>query len=664
MVSFAHERTPNERSVFPRAMLSPCDKVKDYEVIAPLGSGGMAMLYLARRRGVGGFSRLVTLKLVHQHLIADESIIKLFLDEARISAHVAHPNVVHVEEVGQCGDSYFIAMEYVHGVSLAELLARLTERRLRLRPKLCVWLAAQVAEALHAAHEAKGENGVPLDIVHHDVSPQNVLIGHTGHVKLIDFGIAKSQTENDHRAGRRGVLGKLRYMSPEQLRLERADRRTDVYALGVMLWEMLAGRSLFRCQRFDDERDWATRENPPPPSKYSKQAPTVLDRVVLKAIAFDPNERYDSAFQFRAALLRADPAAVQLDAPMVAVLMRKMLGDELDRRRASWPSEVAIEIEATAPDVTTAKKWSLDELTADNLGISAPGIEEDEPSSETRALGQSVSETRALSPSVSETPALSPSIGESVDEPTLAATPTAIRKYKQTTELAPSTALTAEKRSANGRTDIKALLGLGGAANGAGAAIGVIEATPNPQPQAATSLFESAKDTLEIAPSLAAYADAILGTRSGRAAVVGSVCLGLGIALGTLFAPTVTPELEPAPELTQRAAALDPRQQLSAAVAPSLRKQAVQAEPDPALTMRVEPAIFSDARDNATMANDPQEREHHVYLEPNHGATRRESHAYGTRRSAGHAKPSNKANPTSRASYSRRWQGKLVRASD
>src|SRR4051812_6229898 len=143
-------------------MLSPSDKVKDYEVIAPLGSGGMARLYLARRRGVGGFSRLVTLKLVHPHLIEDERIVKLFLDEARISAHVAHPNVVHVEEVGKFGDSYFIAMEYVHGVSLAELLARLNERRLRLRPKLCVWLAGQIAEALHAAHEARGENGAPL----------------------------------------------------------------------------------------------------------------------------------------------------------------------------------------------------------------------------------------------------------------------------------------------------------------------------------------------------------------------------------------------------------------------------------------------------------------------------------------------------------------------
>src|SRR5262245_2188096 len=157
-------------------------------------------------------------------------------------------------------------------------------------------------------------------------------------------------------------------MSPEQLRLERADRRTDVYALGVMLWEMLAGRNLLRCQRFDDERDWATRENPPPPSKYSAHSTPSLDRVVLKAIACEASERFDSAFQFRAALLRADPAAVKLDAPMVAGLLRTMLGDELDKRRANWPSEVAGELEVKAEGTNT---WKLEDLTAENPGLAA-----------------------------------------------------------------------------------------------------------------------------------------------------------------------------------------------------------------------------------------------------------------------------------------------------
>jgi serine/threonine-protein kinase len=362
-------------------MLSPGDRVKDYEVITPLRSGGMAMLYLARRRGVGGFSRLVALKLVHSHLLEDESINRLFLDEARISANIAHPNVVNVEEVGQSGGNYFIAMEYVHGVSLAELLESLVERRLRMSPKLCAWLAAHVAEALHAAHEATGENGVPLQIVHRDVSPQNVLISHTGHIKLIDFGIANSQQTSEHDGNGRSVLGKLGYMAPEQLRMQSADRRSDVYALGVTLWEMLTSRNLFRCKRIDDERDWATRESPPAPSKYSAIAMPALDRVVLKAIACNPDDRYDSALAFRAALLRAAPTAAQVDAPMFAALMRTMLGEELERRRANWPSDVNVELHLDNHE-GTSPALSLSELTAD-MGSSeesrVPLEDEDDP---------------------------------------------------------------------------------------------------------------------------------------------------------------------------------------------------------------------------------------------------------------------------------------------
>jgi serine/threonine protein kinase len=369
------------------SMFSRGDKVKEYEVIAPLRSGGMAMLYLARRRGVGGFSRLVALKTVHTHLADDAGINRLFLQEARIAASVAHPNVVNVEEVGESDGNYFMAMEYVHGVSLAELLVSLQKRRLRMSAKLCVWVAAHVAEALHAAHEATGENGAPLQIVHRDVSPQNVLIGHNGHVKLIDFGIAKSQRVSRHATGG-AVLGKLGYMAPEQLRVAPVDRRTDLYALGVMLWEMLTSRSLFRCIRIDDERDWDTRESPPPPSRYSPIATPALDRVVTRAIAFDANDRYASALEFRAALLAAEPAAAEVDAPRFAALMRNMLGDELERRRASFPSEVSVALELDAVD-TSGRGLNIEELTARLRSSEAPsppvvvqdgGIEEgDEP---------------------------------------------------------------------------------------------------------------------------------------------------------------------------------------------------------------------------------------------------------------------------------------------
>jgi serine/threonine protein kinase len=345
-------------------VLSPGDRVEDYEVIAPLRSGGMAMLYLARRRGVGGFSRLVALKLVHSHLMQDETIHQLFLNEARISAAVAHPNVVNVEEIGQAGDSYFIAMEYVHGVSLSELLLTLRERRLRMSQKLCVWVIAQIAEALHAVHEATSENGIPLQIVHQDVSPQNVLIGHTGHVKLIDFGIARSHQGGHTTQSGFAVLGKPGYMAPEQLQNQAADRRSDVYALGVMLWEMLTSRSLFRCQQLDDERDWALRECPVPPSAYAPISSTALDEVVLKALAPNPSQRFESAFEFRTALLRADASALLVDAPTFAMLMRSMLGHELERQRAKLPSEVSIQLDLDA-EAVTSRSVAVEELTAE-----------------------------------------------------------------------------------------------------------------------------------------------------------------------------------------------------------------------------------------------------------------------------------------------------------
>jgi serine/threonine protein kinase len=400
-------------------LLSPGDKLKDYEVIAPLTSGGMATLFLARRRGVGGFSRLVALKLVHQHLTEDSAMIKLFLDEARISAHVVHPNVVHVEEVGMEGGIYFIAMEYVHGVSLAQLLKRLADEKRRLSPKLCVWLAAQAAEALHAAHEAVGENGAPLHIVHRDVSPQNVLLGHTGHLKLIDFGIAKSQAALHHSEGGAAVLGKLRYMSPEQLHLTPVDKRTDVYALGVMLWEMLTSRSLLRCQRIDDPRDWAIRENPPPPSKYTPLSTSQLDRVVLKAIAHDASQRYENALQFRSALLRAEPSAARIDAPKIAAVMRAVLSDELDRQRANLPNEVTVQLDIGADGLEPKTEGSLAEFTTHIGNGSSNETDIDEDSEPTRIKSNTDPSIRldplpSYRPTQPSSPGLSPEAAQAI----------------------------------------------------------------------------------------------------------------------------------------------------------------------------------------------------------------------------------------------------------
>ena len=231
------------------AGLAAGSHVGGYEIVAPLRAGGMASLYLARRIGPAGFSRPVAIKVVHAHLASDRAFVEMFLDEARLSARIIHPNVVHVEELGEAGGSFFLAMEYVHGTSLSVFLGRLVESRRMLAPEAACAIAMKVADGLHAAHEAKDEQGEPLQVIHRDVSPQNVLIGLDGHVKLIDFGVAKArgrmqQTE----AG--SLKGKLRYMAPEQAWGRAIDRRIDVYALGVVLWETLTARRLFSAPKF------------------------------------------------------------------------------------------------------------------------------------------------------------------------------------------------------------------------------------------------------------------------------------------------------------------------------------------------------------------------------------------------------------------------------
>jgi len=220
-------------------------QVGSYDIVTRLRSGGMATLFLGRRQGPAGFRRHVAIKVVHEHLAADPTFVRMFLDEALLSARIQHPNVVHVEELGEADGTYFLVMEYVHGCTLSRLLKQLSKLGRRLSPDMAAWIAIQIAEGLHAAHDLTGDHGEALHVVHRDVSPQNVLLSETGHVKLIDFGVAKARGRA-LRTTSGSLKGKLAYMSPEQARGDDLDRRTDVYALGVVLWESLTGRRRFQ----------------------------------------------------------------------------------------------------------------------------------------------------------------------------------------------------------------------------------------------------------------------------------------------------------------------------------------------------------------------------------------------------------------------------------
>lgn len=312
-----------------------------YEIIAHLKSGGMATLYLGRRHPD---NRIYAIKVVNPELAEDEQSIQMFLDEARLSSRINHPNVVRVEELGEAKDTYFLAMEYVHGCSLAQLLQGLIRKRRRMSSELAVHVAMSVCDALYAAHELRGDDGRLLNVVHRDVSPQNILLAHTGDIKLIDFGIAKSQARMAASLTGISIRGKLRYMSPEHARAESVDLRSDIYALGIVLWETLTMRPLFWANTDFELLMTVQSPNVVPPSHYSPRVSVQLDQVLMAALAPDRDDRPRSALDLRNMLSAAVPFAEALDHEQVAELLDAMLGDELGRAAGDIPQDASIEM--------------------------------------------------------------------------------------------------------------------------------------------------------------------------------------------------------------------------------------------------------------------------------------------------------------------------------
>jgi serine/threonine-protein kinase len=264
----------------------------------------MAELYLGRLRGRGGFEKLVAIKQMKAHLSDDPGFVAMFLDEGRIAARLTHPNICQVYELGDDEGQLYMAMEYVPGIPVSTILAALPRTSDGFDLRVSAGILVQVSEGVHFAHEHKADGGVAAPIVHRDVSPTNLLVTAEGVCKLVDFGIAKVLTEVSHT--RTGVLkGKPAYMAPEQIRAEPVDRRADVFALGVVLWECVAGKRLF--QGDSDFLIWQQITQNPVPSlrELRPEVPAGLDAVVQKAVAKDPAQRYESARAFAADLRRS-----------------------------------------------------------------------------------------------------------------------------------------------------------------------------------------------------------------------------------------------------------------------------------------------------------------------------------------------------------------------
>ncbi len=307
-----------------------------YEIVAELKSGGMANLYLGRRQGPAGFSRHVVVKAVKGHLSSHSDFVKMFLDEGRIAARIQHPNVVRIEELGEHQGLYYLVMEYVHGAALSELLGGLAGMERRLTPEAAVALVADAAAGLHAAHETLDERGELLHVVHRDVSPQNILLGALGEVKIIDFGIAKARNRLHVTDASGGLKGKLRYMAPEQLMQGTLDRRADIYALAVVLWEMLTMRRLFEGKSDAEVIKRIQAGQYPPPGAFA-ETPHELDNVVMDALSRNLDDRPQTAREFRQQLRNAVPGAANIESGDLAALLWGVVGDRLDQRANSLP---------------------------------------------------------------------------------------------------------------------------------------------------------------------------------------------------------------------------------------------------------------------------------------------------------------------------------------
>ncbi len=266
-------------------------KLGRYELVTQIGSGGMAEVQLALQRGPAGFEKLVVIKLVHKKLAEQKTFVDMLLDEARVAALVKHPNVVDIYDLGEADGRYFIAMEYLEGEPLLNLLRAGRDGK-RLDPLSMARLIADTAEGLDAAHELQSIGGDPIELVHHDVSLGNIMVLYNGQVKLVDFGVAKASET----AGRQmKVHGKFGYMAPEKLRGRGSDRRGDIWSLGVVLWEALTLRRLFRGRNEQDTMRMVLEHPIRQPSTVNPDAPTDLDGIVMRALERDPDQRYARA---------------------------------------------------------------------------------------------------------------------------------------------------------------------------------------------------------------------------------------------------------------------------------------------------------------------------------------------------------------------------------
>ena len=296
-----------------------------YVIVEYLAEGGMGAIYLGKKLGVDGFEKEVVLKQLLPEFTREPKFIDLFLREARLSASLDHANIVRTVDLVNAGDDYFMVMEYVRGGDLRTLLRRARRQHQRFFPQAAVFIGHEILEALAYAHAKTGTDGRPLNLIHRDISPSNILLSGAGEVKLTDFGIAKAST---HASVFYKVKGKVGYMSPEQARGEPVDKRADLFSLGVVLYEVLVGERLFVGDLMSTA-SMVYSQKITPPSRKRPDIPPELDEVILRALSLEARGRYQSAEEFQEALNRAATRTrLHVGASEMASHLKQVCGDD------------------------------------------------------------------------------------------------------------------------------------------------------------------------------------------------------------------------------------------------------------------------------------------------------------------------------------------------
>ncbi|MGA8810741.1 MAG: protein kinase, partial [Thermoanaerobaculia bacterium] len=357
------ERMPISQPVFPAAVPAPhpedeepTDGIKfgQYVLLEKIATGGMAEVWKARMRGVEGFQKIVAIKKILPHLSDNQDFIEMFVDEAKLAAQLNHNNIIHIYDLGKIQSSYYIAMEYIDGYDLKNILKKAQERDQPLSVEIALFIASKIAAALDYAHRKRDFEDKEMGLVHRDVSPQNVLISEEGDIKLCDFGIAKAASKASHtQAG--ALKGKLQYMSPEQAWGRNIDRRSDIFALATVLFEMLTARKLFSGDNELSILEQVREARVTPPSMYNDEVTPQIDAIVLKALQKDPGNRYQTAGEMQrdldAVLYNFKPTPTSAD---LAIYMHRLassvaMPSHTMEMHASEPPQAANELKPLKP---------------------------------------------------------------------------------------------------------------------------------------------------------------------------------------------------------------------------------------------------------------------------------------------------------------------------